>query len=188
MVPKNQSTGKSSTLLGTVSIWRRPVGHGCLGIFQPEQTRQLRRGRSRSCKPASSGGGGTRRVMLKGGDTEGGRGLEHVELARCRRERRRCSGCKKIPVLVISVVTPARKRLWLNPPRFFHLKYYMSRGRMEDTIYACCFGNMRDRGKHHLWRCEVEGVTSAMTGSRSCFDYSASAPAVSAEMCSGPWD
>lgn len=37
-------------------------------------------------------------------------------------------------------------------------------------------------------RSEVGGVTAAMIGSRSCFGYSASAPAVSAEMYSGPWD
>jgi len=59
---------------------------------------------------------------------------------------------------------------------------------MEDTIYACCFRNMQDRGKHHLWQSEVEEVTPAMRDSRSCFGYSASAPALNAEMHSGPWD
>lgn len=109
---------------------------------------------------------------------------DHMELARSCRKCRGCSGYKTIHVLVISVA-PAGRRLWLNPPHFFHPKIlYVKR---QDTIYAYCFRNTQDRGKHHLWRSEIEGVTSATIGSRSGFGSLAAAPAVNAEMCSGPW-
>lgn len=68
----------------------------------------------------------------------------------------------------------------------------MSKVRVEHRVppHPCCFQNVQARGKSHLWRLRLEGVTAPLGLSRSCFGSLGSAPAGSAEMSlySGPWD